>query len=356
MLRRVLFAAGGTGGHVYIAVALALELKGRRPETEILFAGTKGRTEGQILSSLGFPRKTIDIGGLKSVGAAQVFRTLAQLPLGLLQSRKIIREFSPSLITGVGGHSSGPLVLAGKLSGIPTLLIEPNVDPGLANRLLRRWVDRAAVAFPETAGCFGSKARLTGIPVRKEFYTIDAPISTHDRLKVLIFGGSQGSRAINQLVCAALSFLDPERLSIVHQAGESDLDQVKECYGKAGWDVEIVDFIQDMPRYFARSDLIISRAGALTVAELAASGRPAILIPFPQAADQHQHRNALVLAQRQAAAVLDQKEASSQALARLVLDLEKDRTRLQQMAKAAKGLARPDSVDKIIGLMEELTS
>ena len=308
------------------------------------------------MSSLGFPLTTIDIGGLKRVGAGQVFRTLLQLPLSLLQSRRIIRQFSPSVITGVGGHSSGPVVLAGRLLGIPTLLIEPNVAPGLANRLLRYWIDGAAVAFPETARWFGPKARLTGTPVREEFYRIEAPTSTGQRLKVLIFGGSQGSRAINRLACGALSLLNPECVSIVHQSGADDLERVEECYSKAGWDAEILDFILDMPSYFAHADLIISRSGASTVAELAAAGRPAILIPFPQASDDHQHRNALALTQRKAAVLLDQRQTSSQDLARLVLDLEKDRTRLEQMGRAAQGLAQPNSVEKIIGFMEELTT
>ena len=356
MLRRVLFAAGETGGHVYIAAALAKRLKEGRPQTQILFTGSKGRMERRILSSLGFPLETIDIGGLKRVGTTEVFRTLLQLPLSLLQSRRIIRQFSPSVITGVGGHSSGPVVLAGKLLGIPTLLIEPNVAPGLANRLLRHWIDGAAVAFPETARWFGSKARVTGTPVREEFYKIEAPISTRESLKVLIFGGSQGSRAINRLVCGALSFLNPERVSIVHQSGADDLERVEECYSKAGWDAEVLDFILDMPSYFAHSDLIISRSGASTVAELAAAGRPAILIPFPQASDDHQRRNAMALAQRGAAVLLDQQKTSSQDLARLLLDLEKDRSSLHQMGKTAKALAQPDSVDKMIRFMEEVAN
>lgn len=356
MLERVLFAGGGTGGHVYMAVALAEKLKRKQPEIGILFTGTQQGMETRILPPLGFQLRTIDIGGLKNVGAARAVKSVWQIPRSFLQSRRIVKRFHPSVIAGVGGHSSGPVVLAGRLFGVPSLLIEPNVEPGLTNRLLRYWVDRAAVAFPETACRFGGKARITGIPVRSAFHQVMTPISTQGPLRVLAFGGSQGSRALNHLVCEAMAFLRPEQISIVHQTGPADFGWVRECYGRAGLKAEIVRFIDDMPACFARSDLIISRSGASTVAEIAAAGRPAILIPFPHATDDHQRRNALVLARRGAVLVLEEEQSSGESLARLLLDLGKDRSRLRDMSRAGKSLAQPESVNRIIQLMEELVA
>ena len=354
MLKRVLFAGGGTGGHVYMALSLAKQLKEGKPGIDILFAGTKRGLETRILPPLGFRLCTIDIGGLKRVGVVQAVRTAWQLPRSLWQSRRIVKRFSPSVIAGVGGHSSGPVVLAGKLLGVPSLLIEPNIEPGLTNRLLKHWVDRAAVAFPETARYFGKKARLTGIPVRAEFFQAETPIPAEGPLRVLVFGGSQGSRALNHLMCESLESLCSERISIVHQVGSSDLEWVKQCYDRAGLKAEIIDFIEDMPSYFGRSDLIVSRSGASTVSEIAAAGKAAILIPFPYAADDHQRRNAEALAKRGAALILEQDQASRETLSRLLLELEKDRARLGRMSLASKALAQPESVKKIIELMEEL--
>jgi UDP-N-acetylglucosamine--N-acetylmuramyl-(pentapeptide) pyrophosphoryl-undecaprenol N-acetylglucosamine transferase len=356
MMKRVLFAGGGTGGHIFMAVALARELEKRQPGVEVLFVGARRGMGKDIVPALGFPFQTLNIGGFKGVGLFRAALTLLQIPGSLLSSRRMIRDFSPSIIVGLGGYSSGPIMLAGRALGFPGLLIEPNVQPGFTNRVLKHWVDAAAVAFEETAQWFGNKARLTGIPVRQEFHQLSPKISRGGPLCLLVFGGSQGSTPINQLVCEALPFLPPTgEIEIVHQTGLSDHFAVKERYQQAGWKAEVIDFIQDMPAYFARADLILSRAGASSVAEISAAGRPSILIPLPHAADDHQRINARALVQKRAALSLEEGETTGEDLAALLTELAQNRDRLAQMAQASRELAHPESRTKIIELMEELT-
>lgn len=337
-----------------MAVALASELRRVNSSVQILFVGTRRGVEKRALEPLGFELRTIHIGGLKGVGLLRTLQTLVQLPAAFMESLRIIRQFHPSIVVGVGGYSAGPVMAAGKLQGVPSLLVEPNLLPGLTNRMLGRWVDRAAVAFEETAACFGAKARITGIPVRPEFHRIRSEISSAGRLRVLVFGGSQGSRAINNLMCEALRFLDAGRFHVIHQTGAADYQRVSACYARAGFQARITEFIDEMPDYFAGADLILSRAGASTVAEITAAGRPAVLIPFPHAADDHQRQNARALAERRAALLLEEETASGQKLADLLMELERDRERLRRMAAAGKALARPRSTQEIIALMEEL--
>ncbi|MEE8348548.1 MAG: undecaprenyldiphospho-muramoylpentapeptide beta-N-acetylglucosaminyltransferase [Acidobacteriota bacterium] len=355
MLERVLFAGGGTGGHIFMAVALAEEMKRREPHIEVLFVGTHKGLEEKILPALGFPFETIKIGGLKGVGLIQMIRTLVQLPGSLAASRKIVRSFLPSIIVGLGGYSSGPVILAGRGMGCPLILIEPNVYPGFTNRILRRWADGVAVAFEVTAKWFREKARVTGIPVRREFFDVSPDILASDRLRLLVFGGSQGSRPINRMVCEALPFLPFDKITVVHQTGSDDYVSVQERYAEAGVEAEVIDFIQDMPTYMAHSDVILSRAGASTIAEISAAGRPSILVPLPQAADDHQRKNAAVLVESQAAVALEQEETTGQELARVLVKLADDPDRLGQMARASRMLAQRDSRQKIIEFMEELT-
>jgi UDP-N-acetylglucosamine--N-acetylmuramyl-(pentapeptide) pyrophosphoryl-undecaprenol N-acetylglucosamine transferase len=355
MLERVIFAGGGTGGHIFMAVALAEELKRRDPPIEVLFIGAQKGLEKTILPALGFPLKTIKIGGLRGVGLIQMIRTLLQFPASLWTSRKIVRDFLPSVIVGLGGYSSGPVMMAGRCLGCPLVLIEPNVYPGFTNRALRRWVDGVAVAYEETSEWFAPKARLTGIPVRRGFFEVSQDILVSERLRLLVFGGSQGSRPINRMVCEALPFLPSDKITIVHQTGPDDYLSVREKYKEAGVEAEVLDFIHDMPSYMARSDLILSRAGASTVAEIAAAGRPALLVPLPQATDDHQRKNAAFFVERQAAVVLEQEETTGRELARVLGQLAGEHGRLRQMAQASRGLAQRESRQKIIEFMEELT-
>jgi UDP-N-acetylglucosamine--N-acetylmuramyl-(pentapeptide) pyrophosphoryl-undecaprenol N-acetylglucosamine transferase len=353
-LRRVLFAGGGTGGHVFMAVALAQELRRNDPGCEILFVGTRQGLEAQLVEPLGFRLETVKIGGLNRVGLTKALATLLRLPFTTVQGARIVRRFSPSVIVGVGGYSSGPVVLGGKLAGFPSVVIEPNAYPGLANRLLARWVDGAAIAFEEAAERFGAKARLTGIPIRREFFSIESTIGDYGSLRLLVFGGSQGSRPINLLMCEAIKWLPEDRVAIVHQTGKADHEQVKSIYSEIGRKAEVVDFIHEMPDVFARTDLILARAGASTVAELTAAAKASILIPFPKAADDHQRHNALALEKRHAAVVLEQEKTTGKELAEAVLRLAGNREELRRMSAASKQLARPDSVEKILELIQEV--
>lgn len=353
-LQKVLFAGGGTGGHVFMSVALAKALKGIDPSIDLLFVGTSRGLESRVIPELGFRLETIRIGGINRVGVLPALRSVFQIPTSILRSASIVHNFKPSVVVGVGGYSSGPVLAASYALRYPSLLIEPNAYPGLTNRLLGRWVDRAVVSFEETEKWFGARARRTGIPVRNDFYRIRPPDYSLSRLNMLVFGGSQGSRAINRLVCEALPHLSGLPLRIVHQTGSADYVEVRRCYAESDLPSEVLEFIDDMPAYFEESHLILCRAGALTVAELTASGRPSILIPFPQAADDHQRKNAQALEQEGASIALDQESTNGAHLAERIQRLLGSRNDLERMSAAARNLARPDSSQEIIRLMEEL--
>lgn len=339
-----------------MALAVAREIRRREPSAQILFAGTAEGLESRIVPEQGYPLRTIRIGGLKNVGAKRLIATLLQMPGALLASLRIVREFSPSTVVGVGGFSSGPIVAAARLAGVPALLIEPNAHPGFANRLLAHFCQTAAVAFDETAAWFGRKAHVTGVPIRQEFFSIETVPSGDGRLRLLIFGGSRGSHPINMAVLESLPFLAETPLSVVHQTGPADFSDVKEAYRKHPVDAEICDYIHDMPQAFSKADVVLSRAGASTIGEITAAGKPAILIPFPQAADDHQTRNAEALAKRNAAILLHQKDLTGRGLAAQIMDLQTNRVRLGEMSGASRTLAHPGATQKIVNLMEELAS
>ncbi len=336
-----------------MAVALRQELEKRDPACSVLFVGTEKGLESRILPLYDFPLKTIRIGGLNRVDPVRMVRSLAQLPGSLLGSLRIIRSFRPCLVVGLGGYSSGPVMVAARLTGRPALLIEPNIFPGFTNRVLARWVSRAAVAFQETTRFFGSRAVLTGIPIRTEFHQVPPWRPSAEPLRVLVFGGSRGSRPINQIVCEALPSL-PQGLRMTHQTGREDVEWVRQRYQAAGVQGRVLEYLEDMPVELAGADLVISRAGASTVAEITAAGRASILIPLPTAADDHQRKNAHSLEQRGAALVKEQAELEGEELALLLARLNSDRTRLQSMAAASRKLARPDSAGRITDLMEDL--
>lgn len=348
---RILFAGGGTGGHIYMAVALARRLRRIDPAHQFLFVGTPRGLEERILSPLGFEWTTIQVGGLNRVGWRKAARSLSAIPASLLASRRILSQFRPHLMIGLGGYSSGPVALAARWMKVPSLLIEPNVEPGLTNRILGRWADGVAVAFEETRQRFGARARLTGIPVREEFSRILAGVRQEGPLRLLVFGGSQGSRPLNDFMTGAMQHLSPHQLQVCHQTGQADFERVKDAYAKGSFPAQIMPYIDDMPQAFGRADLVLSRAGASTVAEIAAAGRPSLLVPFPQAADDHQRKNALALAQHGAGILLEQSSLTPRKLAEAIRELEQDRQRLQAMSDAARGLAHPDSVDRILKLI-----
>jgi len=355
-MKKVLFAGGGTGGHVYMGIAIASELQRTRPETGVCFAGGERGIENRIVPESGYRLETIRIGGLKNVGGIRTILTLFQLPPALLKSIRIVRRFSPSIIVSVGGYSAGPISLAGRLLRIPVMLIEPNAFPGFTNRMLSRISQGAALAWEECGGYFRGRVRITGIPVRPEFHQVgEAEIGEGAPLNLLVFGGSQGSRPINRLMVAALPYLDPGRLAILHQTGPHDLEEVRAGYARAGWkNAEITGYLNDMPDRFKWCGLILSRAGASTVAEVAAAGRASVLIPFPQAADNHQEKNALAMSRREASLCLPQEGLTGEMLGGELNRLAGDPVLLKRMGGKARELARPDSSLEIIAFMEEL--
>jgi UDP-N-acetylglucosamine--N-acetylmuramyl-(pentapeptide) pyrophosphoryl-undecaprenol N-acetylglucosamine transferase len=337
-----------------MAIAIAQQLKSRHPSIDALFAGTEEGLESRIVPSFGFKLETINIGGLKKVGALQKLRTLFQLPLSFASSLRIVRRFSPQVVVGVGGYSSGPLVLASCLLRVPTLIIEPNVYPGFTNRILSRFATRAAVAFEETASWFGQKAKVTGVPVRSEFFEVPSKRSPRTPPTLLIYGGSRGSQPINQLIVSALPFLSPEQVSIIHQTGPPHFDTVSSEYQASDFPAEVLPYIDNMPDYFAKADMLLCRAGASTMAEITAAGKPAILIPFPHATDDHQRKNAEALAIRHAAVLVHQGSTDGPQLATTIKELASESARLTKMSVESRKLAKPRATETIVELMEEI--
>jgi UDP-N-acetylglucosamine--N-acetylmuramyl-(pentapeptide) pyrophosphoryl-undecaprenol N-acetylglucosamine transferase len=352
---KVMIAGGGTGGHIFPALAVAEEIRRRGPDNEVLFVGAETGLETKVVPEAGYPLHTLPVVGFKGMGMMAKLRSLSSLPRCLWRSRRLLREYRPDAVLGVGGYASGPAMLAAALGGWPTVLFEPNARPGLANRLLAPLVQRAAVTHAETAARFGRKAVRTGSPVRAEFFQV--PRKSHQPpFTLFVFGGSRGALAINRAVVEALDPLLAAGLSLhfIHQTGEQDYNAVRVAYARRGIRADVLPFIRDMPARLAQADLAICRAGASTVAELTAAGRAAILIPFPHATDQHQLRNAEVLARAGAARLLPQSVASGERLAREVLALLDKPEQLTAMGDAARSLAVPDAAARIADLLESV--
>jgi UDP-N-acetylglucosamine--N-acetylmuramyl-(pentapeptide) pyrophosphoryl-undecaprenol N-acetylglucosamine transferase len=354
---RVVIAGGGTGGHLYPGIAVARELLTRRRDAQVSFAGTSQGIEARVLPREGFTLDVIRSGGLKGKSIRDRLRGACLLPLGFMDAWRIVTKRQPDLVIGVGGYSSGPVVLAAALRGIATMVMEQNALPGLTNRLLAPFVRAAAVTFETTRSVFGSKAFVSGNPVRPEFLVSVGPSSTEagadggsSIARVLVFGGSQGAHAINMAMVEAAAELaaGDSALRITHQTGERDLEMVRTAYRQAGLQADVEPFLYDMERQLRRADLIVCRAGATTLAEIAAAGKPAILIPFPAAADDHQRKNAEAMAAAGAADVLLQRDLTGAVLAHRIVGLARDRATRARMAKAAHGLARPDAAKVIV--------
>ena len=353
----LLIAGGGTGGHLYPGVAVARELMARVPGAAVTFVGTAAGIEARVIPREGLTLETIRSAGLKGKSPVALLRGLLLLPLSALDAWRVISRRRPSVVIGVGGYSSGPVVGLAALRGIPTLLMEQNATPGLTNRLLSRLVKTAAVTYEESLATFGSKAFVAGNPVRPEFFApgSDAPAAS-GRTRVLVFGGSQGAHAINVAMAEAAAPLAAATpgVDVTHQTGERDLAMVREAYAAAGLAARVEPFLYEMDREMRAADVIVCRAGATTLAELTAAGRAAILIPLPTATDDHQRKNADALVRQGAARVIDQRELTGARLAEALLGLARDGGARHRMAEAARGLARPDAarviVDKVLAL------
>jgi len=355
---RALIAAGGTGGHIYPAIAVADELVSRDATAAVRFVGTAHGLETRLVPQAGYELSLIESAGLVNMSWRARTRGLVLLPRSFLAARRLIREFRPQVAIGAGGYVSGPVLLMAALSRVPTLIMESNAVPGFTNRRLISFVDAAAASFEATLPFFGSKGVVTGNPVRREFFDVPAKVLDSRRISLLLFGGSQGSRAINEAMIAALPLLAEHRdvLQITHQTGKLDFDRVRAAYKQAGWQEQgnVREYINDMVSAFGNADLIIARAGAATTAELAAAGRTAIMIPLPGQLEQR--RNAEVLQDAGAARMVLQTELSGARLAQEIAALVAAPERIGEMARAVRKFARPNAAAATVDLVEKLVS
>jgi len=349
---RAILAGGGTGGHVIPALAIANQLK-KSYAAEVLFIGTARGIENRLVPAAGYPLQLVRVGALKNVSLVTRAKTAFDLPRAVWDAGRMLSEFAPDVVIGVGGYASGPAMLAAVVKHIPTLAFEPNVVPGFANRVVARFVSAAAVHFEETAKYF-RHAEVTGVPVRQAFFEIPV-LSNMTRGGVptlLVFGGSQGAHAINEAMIRCLPVLLREApgIHIIHQTGERDYNDALAAYRPLGEAAEVSKFIEDMPSAFARADLVVCRSGASTVAEIAAAGKPAVFVPFPRAADDHQTVNALALERAGAAVLVEESKLDGVWLAETIAVLLQDAPRLQRMSAAAKALAHPNAARDIAAM------
>jgi UDP-N-acetylglucosamine--N-acetylmuramyl-(pentapeptide) pyrophosphoryl-undecaprenol N-acetylglucosamine transferase len=344
MTLRAAIVGGGTGGHVIPALAIARELR-ERYSAELIFIGTSRGIETRLVPQAGFSLKLVEVGQLKNVSIIRRARTLANIPCAVLACRRIFAEFQPRVVIGVGGYASGPGMLAAILMRIPTLAFEPNLVPGFANRMVARYVTAAAIHFEET-GQFFRNARVTGVPVRQEFFSIPERKFSPPR-SLLVFGGSQGARVLNQTMIDAIATWKKLGIQVRHQTGERDFEKVDAAYRQAEFPAQVSKFIDDMPAAFAQANLVVCRSGASTVAEITAAGKPAIFVPFPFAADDHQLKNAEALEKAGAGRLIRESELTSDRLGALVAELLGNPAALLEMSSNARKLSHRNASQEI---------
>jgi len=355
---KVLIAGGGTGGHLFPGIALAEEVVTRHHANDVLFVGTERGLEARAVPRAGFRLETIDATGVKGRGLAGWVGGLLRVPRAIAQSMRILRAWRPDVVVGVGGYASFPVVMAAWIAGIPTAIQEQNALPGLTNRVLGRIVRAVFVAFDEARAFFPEeKVQNVGNPIRKALMeNFLRPRARHERFQLLIFGGSQGAHAINVAAVEAAKRLGDlrDRIEILHQTGRQDIEETRAGYEAAGVRAEVVEFIDDMSSAYARSDLVICRSGATTLAELTVCKKAAILVPFPHAADNHQEVNARALVEKGAAVMIRQQELSGERLAAEIRALVEDPERRQRMERAAGLLGRPEAAKEIADVCVQL--
>lgn len=358
---RLLLTGGGTGGHLFPAVATAQEFRKQKRNTEVLFVGTRRKVDAKSLSAYGFASESIHCYGLKGKNFLELLKALVVLPVSYLQALGIIRRFRPDIVFGVGGYVTGPVVAAAKSLGIPVVLHEQNSIAGLANRKLGALANRVCLSLPGSGMEFIEAKRIyTGNPVREAILQLSSkPRSTNKgRRTLLILGGSQGARAVNSVVTEALcSFSDSElqNIRVIHQTGEHDEEEVRSAYQERGVDAEVSGFFMKMHEVYAQADLLVSRAGATTLSEIAVLGKPAILIPYPFAADNHQEKNGEYYVSGGGAIQFNQKQLTTKQLADTILQLINNDTTLTKMGAAMKRLSFPDAAEKIVACcLEEI--
>lgn len=357
MIQRIMVAGGGTGGHLFPGLAVVEELRRRVPGLEVKFVGTARGIEARILPGRGEALELLEVTPLKGQGVGARIKSFARIPTAMREASSIMRDFEPDLVLGVGGYASGPVLLAASLSGRPTAVLEQNASVGMTNRILARFVDRAYITFEQTEGIFGAgKSRLTGNPVRQEFVeharlALADPEGFESRARtVLVLGGSQGARKLNEDVPRALAQagIASRNIEVVHQTGEAMRDEVEATYRELGIRAKVVTFIDEIARAYSNAALVVARAGATTLAELCAIGRPSILIPFPFAADDHQAKNAQALEEQGASVCIRESELEVDRLGALVGGLLDDPSQRQAMSRAAREHGRPDAAAAIV--------
>ncbi len=355
----LMIGGGGTGGHIYPAIAIAREYLSRDATRRAVFVGTERGLEKQIVPKAGFPLEFIDVGGLKGKGGLDLVRNILRVPKGFVQAWRLIGKHQPTVVLGVGGYSSGPVLVAAKLRGVPTIIHDANAFPGLANRMVAPFVTAVAVAFEEALPRLKRKdGVVTGNPIRNEFFTATRkePASGIQQ-RVLIFGGSQGSRILNDTMTGALLFLArlKDRLEIVHQTGPGELEKVQTAYQQSAFlSARVVPYLDPIVDEMVAADLVISRAGAMTIGELSAIGRGAILVPFAAATNNHQELNARVVERAGGATVITEAELSPERLAGAIAEILSDPARAARMGKSAKALALPEATKNIVDLIEKI--
>jgi len=361
---KIIIAGGGTGGHLFPGIALAEEFLKRDPQNKILFIGTDRGLEKSILSGEGFPLRTLHMEGIKGKGFMKKVSALLKIPGSLLRSFRIIREFRPEIVIGVGGYVSGPAVIVAHFMGIKTFLAEQNLLPGITNRILGKFVDRSFLTFNETKKWFpGEKVLVTGNPIRAAFFSRIVEQEEEIRKKgnlftILVFGGSQGAHAINTAVIGAIEHLEDIRskLRFIHQTGHNDLEEVSKAYQSYGIGAEVLPFIMDMASVFKEADLIICRAGATTVAEITASGKASIMIPFPFAVGDHQTKNAEALVKAKAAEMIPEKKLTGKGLAEAIKRFYRHPETLREMEARSVSMgnirAAADIVDSCMAIVK----
>ena len=364
---RIVIAGGGTGGHLFPAIAVAQEFMARQPHSRVRFISTGNAFERSALARAGFPLHRIASEGIKGRGTWQKLRAASKVPVGLVQAMGIIKKFTPHLVLGVGSYASGAVVLGARLLGIPVVLHEQNVVPGITNRLLAPLANLVCVSFEKTRGLPRSaRIRVTGNPVRREFIPEKGgpggvpEREKNDTLTVMIVGGSQGARAVNSAVLDALHGLDRKgAYRFIHQTGQNDLERVRNAYASAGVSGTVAPFFNDLADRYRTADLVICRAGATTIAEVTALGKAAIFIPFPHAADGHQARNARTMADQGAAGIIEEEALTGERLRRMIEHFNRNRQELADMGASARKRGYPhaaaDIVDACYGLVAGAT-
>jgi UDP-N-acetylglucosamine--N-acetylmuramyl-(pentapeptide) pyrophosphoryl-undecaprenol N-acetylglucosamine transferase len=350
---RVVVTGGGTGGHLFPGIALATGLQQRVPGCRVLFIGTKRLLDQQTLAGYDFELDSIKCMGLKGMGIQHRIRSLLQLPRALLEAKRIMRRFNPDLVFGVGGYVTGPVLLAARLSGIPVCIHEQNSVPGLANKLLAKIANRIFLSLPCRYPFPERRTTLTGNPVRREIIAAAATRAASGKKEVtlLILGGSQGAHRVNSLAVEAAAVLIREyggRIAVIHQTGTADETEVRSGYQRIGIPAEVQPFFQDMAGLYSRADLVVSRAGATTLAELSVMGLPALLVPYPYAADDHQRTNALYYQDGGGARMVTESELTGEKLAGEISELLNNPELLQRMSARMRSMGKPGATDTII--------